>query len=150
MPLSEEELRALEQLERALIEDDPKLASTLRGTRLRSSARRNAIIAGVVFVLGIGVLMAGAVLQQAVIGVIGFVVMLASATIGVTALRSRNTGISAEAAAEPDGTLTVIDGGRSGRRDRQVRRAHPSSSSGSSFMERMEERWRRRREDRGY
>lgn len=150
MPLSEEELRALEQLERALIEDDPKLASTLRGTRLRSSARRNAILAGVAFLVGVGVLMAGAVLQQAIVGVIGFVVMLASATIGVTALRSRNTGISAEAAAETESGLTVIDGGRSGRRDRQARRAHPSSSSGSSFMERMEERWRRRREDRGY
>ena len=32
MPLSEEELRLLEQMERALVEEDPKLASTLRGT----------------------------------------------------------------------------------------------------------------------
>ena len=32
MELSEEELRLLEQMERALVEEDPKLASTLRGT----------------------------------------------------------------------------------------------------------------------
>ena len=35
MPLSEEELRLLEQMERALVEEDPKFASTLRGTSLR-------------------------------------------------------------------------------------------------------------------
>ena len=49
MPLSEEELRLLEQMERALVEEDPKFASTLRGTSLRRSARRRAILAGVVF-----------------------------------------------------------------------------------------------------
>ena len=43
MPLSEEELRLLEQMERALVADDPKLASTMRGTTLRASARRRAL-----------------------------------------------------------------------------------------------------------
>ena len=38
MPLSEEELRLLEQMERALVEEDPKFASTLRGTTLRGGA----------------------------------------------------------------------------------------------------------------
>ena len=46
VPLSEEELRLLEQMERALVEEDPKFASTLRGTSLRSIARRRAIVAG--------------------------------------------------------------------------------------------------------
>ena len=59
VPLSEEELRLLEQMERALVEEDPKFASTLRGTSLRRSARRRAIAAGVVFVLGIAMLMGG-------------------------------------------------------------------------------------------
>ena len=40
VPLSEEELRALEQMERALVQEDPKLASTLRGTNLRRAAQR--------------------------------------------------------------------------------------------------------------
>ena len=43
VPLSEEELRLLEQMERALSEEDPKFASTLRGTTLRQAARRRAI-----------------------------------------------------------------------------------------------------------
>ena len=81
MPLSEEELRALEQMERALVQEDPKLASTLRGTNLRRAARRRAILAGVCFVVGIAVLMAGAIAELTVVGILGFVVMLVSATV---------------------------------------------------------------------
>ena len=64
MPLSEEELRLLEQMERALVQEDPKFASTLRGTTLRRTARRRAIVAGLCFLVGVGVLMAGAILQD--------------------------------------------------------------------------------------
>lgn len=87
MPLSEEELRALEQMERALVQEDPKLASTLRGTNLRRAAQRRAILAGVCFVAGLAVLMAGAIGRITVVGVLGFVIMLASATIGLAAIR---------------------------------------------------------------
>jgi hypothetical protein len=87
MPLSEEELRALEQMERALVQEDPKLASTLRGTNLRRAAQRRAILAGVCFVVGLAVLMGGAIGRITVVGVVGFVIMLASATVGLAALR---------------------------------------------------------------
>src|SRR3954465_6013657 len=86
VPLSEEELRALEQMERALVQEDPKLASTLRGTNLRRAARRRAILAGVCFVVGLAVLMAGAIARQTFVGILGFVVMLASATIAMAAI----------------------------------------------------------------
>ena len=76
MPLSEEELRLLEQMERALVEEDPKFASTLRGTSLRSIARRRAIIAGVVFVIGVAVMMTGVVAQLIPVGIVGFLIML--------------------------------------------------------------------------
>lgn len=87
MPLSEEELRALEQMERALVQEDPKLASTLRGTNLRRAAQRRAILSGICFVAGLAVMMAGAVSRHAVIGVLGFLIMLVSATIGLAAIR---------------------------------------------------------------
>jgi hypothetical protein len=87
VPLSEEELRALEQMERALVQEDPKLASTLRGTNLRRAARRRAILAGICFVAGIGVLMAGAIGRLTLVGVLGFVIMLASASLGLAAIR---------------------------------------------------------------
>lgn len=145
MPLSEEELRLLEQMERALVEEDPKLASTLRGTAFRRSARRRAIIAGVCFAVGVAVLMTGAVAQLPIVGVVGFVIMLVSATVAVTALRGQNSAAAADPrGAHPSHGFTVIDGGRSGKTRR------PRRTSGHSFMERMDERWRRRREDGGF
>jgi hypothetical protein len=145
VPLSEEELRLLEQMERALVEEDPKLASTLRGTSLRRSARRRAIIAAVCFVLGIAVLMTGAIARIPAVGIAGFVIMLGSATVAVAAVRGQQ-GASAEprSTGHPAHGFTVIDGGRSGR----IRRPRRSRSSGT-FMERMENRWRRRREENG-
>ena len=150
MPLSEEELRLLEQMERALVEEDPKFASTLRGTTLRQSARRKAILAGVVFVGGVVMLMTGAIAEVPVVGILGFVVMLVSATIGLTVLRGQR-GVTGGEAACPTGStsrggFTVIEGGRTGR----TRRQRNSSPKHGSFMDRMEERWRRRREDNGF
>lgn len=154
MPLSEEELRLLEQMERALVEEDPKFASTLRGTSLRRSARRRAIAAGVVFVLGIGLLMGGVMSSNHtigfVIGIAGFIVMLGSATVALTALRGQQHATAPadpRTAMHPSRGFTVIDGGRT--RVRRTRRSGPARSSGS-FMERMEERWRRRREQGGF
>jgi hypothetical protein len=94
VPLSEEELRALEQMERALVQEDPKLASTLRGTNLRRAAQRRAILAGVCFVGGLAVLFGGAIARITLVGVLGFVIMLASATVGLAAIRGTSSGHS--------------------------------------------------------
>ncbi|WP_067438340.1 DUF3040 domain-containing protein [Nocardioides jensenii] len=144
MPLSEEELRLLEQMERALVEEDPKFASTLRGTSFKRAARRRAILAGVVFVLGIAVLMSGAIFRLIPVGVIGFVVMLISATYGLTALRGRATPAKeGEVKETRHHGFGVVDGGRTHRPKARRER------SSAPFMERMEERWRRRRDDNG-
>ena len=144
MPLSEEELRLLEQMERALVEEDPKLASTLRGTAFRRSARRRAVVAGACFVVGVVVLMTGAVAQITPVGIVGFVIMLVSATVALTALRGQQAAGPDPRAAHPSHGFTVIDGGGRGRSRRSRR------TSGHSFMERVEERWRRRRETGGF
>ena len=147
MPLSEEELRLLEQMERALVEEDPKFASTLRGTTLRRAARRRALLAGFVFAVGIAVLMAGAISGWWQVGIAGFVIMLGSATVALSAIRGQQrVGADPGPTAHPSG-LGVIEGGRS--RSRRPGRSRPASSSGS-FMERMEARWRRRRERGGF
>ncbi|MCW2766318.1 MAG: hypothetical protein JWO11_2277 [Nocardioides sp.] len=147
MPLSEEELRLLEQMERALVQEDPKFASTLRGTSLRRSARRRAILAGACFTTGIVVLMSGAITEVWAVGVVGFVIMLASAYVALTAIRGQQAANSGSPEQRPSSHpargFTVIEGGRTGR-TRRLRRV-----SSGSFMERMEERWRRRRDDRG-
>lgn len=145
--MSEEELRLLEQMERALVEEDPKLASTLRGTTMQRVARRRAIVAGVAFVLGMAVLTTGVLTSQPIVGIIGFVVMLSAATIGVTALRSPAMHPQPMRETRHAG-FGVVDGGRRHRPTvRGLRR--PRSNSSGSFMERMEERWRHRK-DQGF
>lgn len=145
MPLSEEELRLLEQMERALVEEDPKLASTLRGTAFRRSARRRAIFAGAGFVVGVVVLMTGAVARITPVGIVGFVIMLVCATVALAAIRGqRGHAVDPRTAAHPSHGFAVIDGGRSGRSRRRDR------APKHSFMERVEERWRRRRETGGW
>ncbi|MGH3306664.1 MAG: DUF3040 domain-containing protein [Nocardioides sp.] len=148
MPLSEEELRLLEQMERALVEEDPKFASTLRGTGLRSSARRRAIVAAVCFVLGVSVLMAGAVSEMYPVAIGGFVIMLIAATVCATAIRGQRHASNEPPAPtpgeEPHG-FTLIHGSGRGRKSRRSQR-----QASGSFMERLEERWRKRREDGGF
>ena len=144
MPLSEEELRLLEQMERALVEEDPKLASTLRGTSFRRSARRRAILAGFVFAVGVAVLMTGAITQLWPVGLVGFVIMLGSATVALGSMRGQQAGGETRSTDHASG-FTVIEGGRPGR----TRKTRNRSGSSGSFMERMEERWRRRREQGG-
>ncbi len=157
MPLSEEELRLLEQMERALVEEDPKFASTLRGTSMRRTARRRALLAAVVFVVGVVILMTGAITNQVVVGIIGFVVMLGSATLALTSLRGQQqvkAPADASGAAPGAGSpgFAVIDGGRSGKSRKSRGRAPRSGGArpAGSYMERMEQRWRRRREGNGF
>lgn len=141
MPLSDHEQRLLEQMEQALLAEDPKFATAMRGSDLRRRYRRRAVLAGGVFVLGIVMLMTGAVTQVIALGVAGFVVMLVSAWYAVTSWRRvPDTDEAAE------GEAAVVDiGPGSARR----RRRNAKAKSQGSFMERMEERWRRRR-DEGY
>ena len=119
MALSEEEMRLLEQMERALVHEDPKLAHTLRGTPSRASGRRQVILAAVGGVAGLGVLMAGAYTRFAPLGVLGFVIMLAGVVFGLSALaRMRH---------EEDRAQEVV--------------------GDDSFLHRMEDRFRRHDED---
>lgn len=136
--LSEEELRMLEQMERALVEEDPKLASTLRGTSFQRAARRRAILGGVILVAGIGLLISAVLLTEPILGVAGFIVMLGGAVLAVTAVRAPAAKLSPQARESRHSGLGVVDGGRRHRPSRQ--RSH------GSFMERMEQRWQHRRE----
>ncbi len=133
MPLSEEEQRLLEQMEHALATEDPKFASALRGSTLRARLRRAVIVSALGFFAGVGLLMFGAVLQMTVVTVVGFVLMLGAAYVFVTAWR-RGGEVASDESAETEGD--------------QPRPVAPSQSQGhSSFMDRMEERWRRRRDE---
>jgi predicted tellurium resistance membrane protein TerC len=132
VPLSEHEQRLLDQIERALYAEDPKFATTVRSTDLRTHARRRVRRAGVLFGIGFVLLLAG--VTNPVVGIAGFVVMLVALVIGLTAWKRLGGGGST--------TLRAVDGGAQ-RPTRRKARAHGSPK------ERLEERWRKRWEERG-
>ncbi|MEV5280157.1 DUF3040 domain-containing protein [Streptomyces sp. NPDC051994] len=127
MPLSEHEQRMLEQMERALYAEDPKFATALEGSGLRTYTRRRVYQAVAGFLVGIALLMAGMVAQQIWISVVGFLVMLGCAVLAVTGWRKApRPGEQARA------------GGSAGPRQARQRR---------SVMDRIEQRWQRRRDE---
>lgn len=136
MPLSDHEQRLLEQMEQALLAEDPKFATAMRGADLRRRYRRRAVVAGLLFVVGVVMLMTGAVTQVIPLGVAGFVVMLGSAWYAVTSWRRVPP---AEATADAPDVPNISPG--SPRRQRR-----PKPKNHGSFMQRMENRWRNRRE----
>ncbi|MFJ9640650.1 DUF3040 domain-containing protein [Streptomyces sp. NPDC101178] len=134
MPLSEHEQRMLEQMERALYAEDPKFATALEGSGLRTYTRKRVYQAVAGFLVGIALLMAGMVAQQIWISVVGFLVMLGCAVLAVTGWRKAPKPGEQQQAAAADGG----DGG-SRRRPRQRR----------TVMNRIEQRWQRRRDEQG-
>lgn len=78
MPLSEHEQRMLEQMERALYEEDPRFAATIRNTPGPSSpARRGAGLGVLVAALGVVIIIVGLLQALPVLGVVGFIAVLA-------------------------------------------------------------------------
>ena len=75
MPLSENEQRLLEQMEKALIAEDPKFASALRG-RPSLAGSRFAAISLVLMLSGVALIVAAVVIPLMPIGLIGFVALL--------------------------------------------------------------------------
>ena len=129
MPLSEEEQRLLEQMEQALAAEDPKFVSTIRGAASRRHHKRIVVLGFLGFVLGVAALMTGAVMMETWIAVAGFLVMLGSAYAALVNFRRLG---------DPDLPKNVTD-------IREAKRTSDSRQSG--FMHRMEDRWRRRRDD---
>ncbi|MCU1569290.1 MAG: hypothetical protein JWR33_31 [Naasia sp.] len=125
MPLSEQEQRLLDEMERNLYQNDAEFVATVGGRRGRISY--TALVVGVlVAVLGVAVLVAGVVLRQPIIGVGGFVVMFAGVLVAL--------GSPRRPSAAPRSTPS-----RGGR----------GHSSGGGFMDRMNSRWERRQGDMG-
>jgi hypothetical protein len=125
VPLSEHEQRLLEQMERALYAEDPKFASSLRSSGSRPGIRRSAVTGVLAAIAGVAVLIAGAAsglgFVSGLIGAVGFLLMLVGTYLVIRALR-------APVSETPASTPTAAAPRRSG------------------FMDRAEERFRKRRE----
>ncbi|BDB42074.1 MULTISPECIES: DUF3040 domain-containing protein [Mycobacterium] len=130
MPLSDHEQRMLDQIESALYAEDPKFASSVRGGGFRAPTARRRLQGTALFFVGLAMLVSGVAFKATMIGtfpilsVLGFVVMFGGVVYAVTGRRL--TG-------KPDrGGATAIS------------RPRRSKGAGSSFTNRMEERFRRR------
>jgi hypothetical protein len=83
VPLSEHEQRLLEQIERALVDDDPKFASSVRTGDRRLKARRKLQLGIALVVVGMAVMVGGAVAQSFIIGGLGALVAFGGLALGV-------------------------------------------------------------------
>ena len=158
MPLSENEQRQLVQFEQALYADYPKLAQAVRAKDPRIHYKRRVVQAAIGFLLGVGLLLAGVVSKVIFIGVGGFVVMLACAMWALTSWRHMGGAATGRAATGGTATGRAATGraptGRTaspGRapaapRGRKPRKDRRGRSGRTGFMERLEERWRRRQQ----
>jgi hypothetical protein len=139
VPLSEHEQRLLDQIERQLYADDPKFAAAVRSHDVKHHLSRRIKRYAALLVLGVAALVAGAVLPNVVLGVAGFLVMLAAALVIARTLQRLGRGDTLPMP-KPESRL---------RRRRRGGGSGPRGIAGEklSFRERAEERFRRRFDD---
>jgi len=125
MPLSEHEQRLLEEMERNLYQNDADFVATVSGRRGKPNYRL-VVIGALLAVAGVAALVAGVIVQQPVIGVVGFGLMLGGVLLVLSPGRSSD-----------DAPASGIPTSRSPRAPR------------SSWMTTMSERWERRQDERG-
>ena len=140
MPLSEHEQRILAEIERRLLEEDPKFAHQV-GSSFRAHLGRRLKLAVAGFILGLVVVISSTFLENVAVGVAGFVIMLASVFVFVRTMRRRATverpvsGAPPPSGSAPTGQRRQGRGGPKGGID--------------AWWGRMTERWRSRWEERG-
>lgn len=133
MPLSDHEQRMLDQIESALYAEDPKFASSVRGGNLRAPSARRRLQGAVLFLVGLGLLVAGVPFYANVnhafliVSVIGFIIMFGGVVFAITGPR--------------------VAGGREGSAPEPGAARQKRAKSNNSFASRMEERFRRRFEE---
>lgn len=129
MPLSEQEQRLLEEMERSLYQNDADFVATAGARRGRTNYTLVAV--GVlVAVLGVAALVAGVIIRQPLVGVLGFAIMFVGVLLAIAP--PRKTDGDAPSSSSPSG---------SSRRG--------SAESRSSFMDGLNDRWDRRQDGRG-
>ena len=131
MPLSDHEQRILAEIERRLLEEDPKFAQQV-GSSFQAHLARRLKLAAVGFILGLVVLVVGFV-QSVALGVAGFIVMLVAIFEFLRTLR-RRAAINRPAAGHPSSSSSRSRSGKGGL---------------ESWWAKMNERWRQRWEERG-
>lgn len=130
MPLSDNEQRLLSEMEQRLLDDDPRFASTMRGSSIGIRSKQRLIVGAGTVIAGLLIMLASLYNQLIPVAVVGFVVMLGGASWALSGPRK---------AAGPEGVVTP---------EGKVKKRHSTPKAGSpGFMQRMENRWERRRRE---
>ncbi|WP_308468648.1 DUF3040 domain-containing protein [Rathayibacter soli] len=124
MPLSEHEQRLLEEMERSLYHNDADFVATVGGRRGKP-AYRSIVLGILITVVGIACLVVGVLVQIALVGILGFVIMLGGVLMAIAPPRHR--------AGEPDESPNATAAAEKGR-DNQ------------GFMDKLNERWDKRQD----
>jgi hypothetical protein len=127
MPLSEQEQRLLDEMERNLYRNDADFVSTV-GDRRGRPTYRSIALGSVITIVGAVALVLGVVLQQPIVGILGFGVMLAGVMVAITPGKS-----GADSSSDRDGYASAATG-------------RPTKTS-TTFMDRMNNRWDKRQDD---
>ena len=128
VPLSEHEQRMLEQIEQALYREDPKFGRRVRSSDPRVHYKRKLVQALLAIVAGAGLLAAGIVLHRVYFEAAGAAILALALVWAIVNWRQH------VAKTRPRPARRASD------------RKRTKSAGRASFMERMEERWRRRQE----
>lgn len=126
MPLSEHEQRLLDEMERNLYQNDADFVEPVVAPGRFDVAMLT--VGALVAVVGLGAVLLGVIIQQPLVGILGFVVML----VGVLVAMRRSGGSA---------------GGQTGASAAAAPSA-PTASAAPSFMDRLEDRWQRRQDER--
>jgi hypothetical protein len=148
VPLSEHEQRLLEQMEQQLSVEDPKFASAMRGSAARVKARRRMILGALGVLLGLGLVLLGVAQGIVLIGIAGFAVMVAGAWLAITPAKQKGPGgpvgtVAADGSTQPRAARGQRGSAGKARRGGKSRR---DNHTNGTFMQRMEQRWERRRD----
>lgn len=145
MPLSDHEQQLLEQMEQALHAEDPKFATHMQGALGRSAARRRYIVGALGLVVGLGLVLVG-VSTSMWVGAAGFAIMVAAGAYALTPPRRK----AQLGTVHQDGSVRVTGTSKSPRAQKGPSKTPKTSgpsrpASHGTFMQRLEERWERRR-----
>ncbi len=123
MPLSEQEQRLLEEMERSLYHSDADFVATV-GSRRGKRNFRAAAIGALLAVAGIAILITGVVIRQPLVGIVGFITMFVGVLVCFVPPHSGESDVSVDDLPSPSGGQTRVP--------------H------RGFMERLNDRWDRR------
>jgi hypothetical protein len=86
MPLSDREKRLLEEMEAALLTEDPRLVSALSSKAPVSPSRNRIMVAAGLVLLGVITLFGGLISQITPVGILGFVIALGGVITAISSI----------------------------------------------------------------